>query len=255
MKRTLSPLLLPLLVAAFACGGSANAANTPKASPSPGRQFRNGASGQLVKITGMTLILSGANGDTTVTYDSSTRFLKNSTAALGDIQPGTCILATGQKDASGAITAATVRLTPSTNGSCAGPGGGGAGQPGPGGFGGFRSPRPGEPSPNPNFGFAAGLVTAVNGTQITIKPLGTGASAIVVPTTVQVSRTVGASASDLQIGECLSAAGQRDSSGTVHANALTISPPSANGTCSRGRGFFGGFGGGGGGGFFGGGGG
>src|SRR2546428_6241556 len=76
-----------------ACGNSASAGNT--ASPSPGiaRAPRGGASGQLVQINGNTLILTGANGDVTVTYTTTTTITKMSTATLADITAGKDILA------------------------------------------------------------------------------------------------------------------------------------------------------------------
>ena len=80
MRRFLVPALIPLLLAVAACAGTVNA-SAPKASPTPGRGFRNGAAGQLVKITGSTLILSGVSGDTTVVYDSSTPISRTSTAS------------------------------------------------------------------------------------------------------------------------------------------------------------------------------
>ena len=251
MRRFLFPVVVPALLLAVACGGPVSASNSPKASPSPGRGFRNGASGQLVKITGTTLILSGAGGDTTVTFDSSTRIQRTSTASVGDIVAGVCIAATGQKDATGAITAAVVRLTSPVSGSCA-PQGAGSGGGFGGGFPGLRAtPRPGAPTPPANLGFAAGTVTAVNGTQISVKLTTGGTAEVTVPTTVRVSKTSAATAADLQVGECVTAAGQRDSAGTVKARSLTISPPSVSGTCTGfGRGGFGG----GGFGFFGGGG-
>jgi hypothetical protein len=82
----------------------------------------------------------------------------------------------------------------------------------------------------------------VNGTQVSLTPMGQGASSVTIPTTVRISKTVPAGASDLQIGECLAAAGRRDQDGTVHATSLTITPPNASGTCGA-RGAFGGGGG------------
>jgi uncharacterized protein DUF5666 len=246
MRRFVAPALVPLLLVLAACAGNVSASAQPKASPSPGRGFRNGAAGQLVKITGATLILSGRNGDTTVDFDSSTRITRTSTASVADIAPGTCIVATGQKDAGGVVTATRVRITPATNGSCAGPVTGQFGGGGGGGFPGFATPRPGRPTPPADFGFAAGLVTAVSGTSITVKAATGATSTVTVPTTVGVSKTSEGKAADLQIGECVAAAGPRDASGTVKARMLTISPPSASGSCSTfggGGGFF--FGGGG----------
>src|SRR5207245_10145375 len=83
-----------------ACGNSASAGNT--ASPSPGiaRAPRGGASGQLVQINGNTLILTGANGDVTVTYTTTTTITKMSTATLADITAGESTLATRAKGSS-----------------------------------------------------------------------------------------------------------------------------------------------------------
>jgi hypothetical protein len=228
MRRFLVPTLVPLLLLLAGCAGNVSA-GAPKASPSPGRGFRNGASGQLVKITGTTLILSGASGDTTVTFDSTTRITRTSTASVADIVPGVCLFAVGLKDASGAVTANTVRLTPAANGSCTPqanlvPGGGG--------LPGFGTPRPDRPTPPANFGIVAGVVTAVAGTAVTVKGQSGTTATVTVPTTVLVSKTADASAADLQIGECLAAAGNRDAAGTIQARSLTIRPPTASGTCS-----------------------
>src|SRR2546430_1667129 len=93
-----------------ACGNSASAGNT--ASPSPGiaRAPRGGASGQLVQINGNTLILTGANGDVTVTYTTTTTITKMSTATLADITAGECIFSTRAEDSSGLITTTSLRL-------------------------------------------------------------------------------------------------------------------------------------------------
>src|SRR6266699_1947365 len=107
--------LVSVIGASFvlAACGSASAANGGS-SPSPGANAaaRGGAAGQLVQINGDTLILSGANGDITVTLSSSTPITKASTASLADITAGVCIVAMGPKDSSGSITATTVRLSP-----------------------------------------------------------------------------------------------------------------------------------------------
>ncbi len=156
-----------------ACGGAAASGNTGAATPSPsgGRAglARNAAFGQLVQINGQTLILSGANGDSTVTYATTTTITQTSTGTLADITAGSCITATGTKGAGGTVTAATVILSAPVNGSCAGAGFGG---------GGTFSPRPGASfSPRPSFspppqaaGFTAvrGQVKSVTGTSVTL---------------------------------------------------------------------------------------
>src|SRR5258706_7925768 len=102
-----------------ACGSSAGATNTGS-SPSPGTAGapRGGASGQLVQINGDTLILTGTNGDITVTFTATTTITKTSAATLADITPGECMFATGTKDASGLVTATSVRLAPKDANAC-----------------------------------------------------------------------------------------------------------------------------------------
>ena len=248
-----------------ACGSAAAGTTAPKAtpSPSPGRGARlNGAAGQLVQIKGQTLILSNSQGDTTVTYTSSTPISETSTAALADITAGECIVATGTKDSTGQITAQQVNVRNASNGTCTGGPGGVLFGPG-GGGGNTRTPNPSR-TPNPqlaNLGRANGLVTAVSGTSVTVQDQGGAGSAtpsgtivtVTVPTTVTVNRTDTVDSSALQTGECVLAAGSKNSAGVVAANSLTIQPAGPNG-CFTGAGAGGGFLGGGRG-FFGGGGG
>ena len=229
-------------LAIAACGSGASASKS-LTSPSPGRgggQARNGAAGQLVQINGQTLILTGATGDITVTFTSSTTFSRTSTAVLADIVPGACIVATGQKDSAGMLTAMTVRLSPKPASGC------GAGQfgpnPAPGG-----SPRPAAPgaSPRPTpsdqpgqpaMTFVAGEVQSATGVSITILTAGAGTQTITVPTTATVTKTSSASSTDLRTGECLRANGQPDAAGAVQAMSITISPAGPSGTCATGFG-------------------
>jgi len=212
-----------------ACGNSASAGNT--ASPSRGiaRAPRGGASGQLVQINGNTLILTGANGDVTVTYTTTTTITKMSTATLADITAGECIFATGAKDSSGLITATSVRLAPKNSRGCTT---GGAAFSPPAG----ASPRP-TPSRQANMSVVSGEVTAVSGTSVTVLTASSGTQTLTVPTVANVMVSSAASAASLQVGQCLRATGAPDASGTVQATSLTITPAGANGTCSTGSGF------------------
>src|SRR2546427_13223815 len=101
-----------------ACGNSASAGNTASPSPGVARAPRGGASGQLVQINGNTLILTGANGDVTVTYTTTTTITKMSTATLADITAGESIFPTGAKDSSRLITTPTLRLAPKNTPGC-----------------------------------------------------------------------------------------------------------------------------------------
>lgn len=258
MTRVVLPVLAGVgALAIAACGGAAAGTTAPKtgASPTPrgGAARFNGAFGQLVQIKGQTLIVSNSNGDTTVTYTGSTAITQTSTPTFADISNGECLTATGTKDSSGEVTASNVTVRNATNGSCGarglfGPGGG------PGGNGGAtRTPNPNRTPPPQaaNFGRANGLVTAVNGTSVTVQDQSGTSTTITVPTTVQVSRIDTVDSSALQTGQCLTAIGNKASNGTVQARALTIIPAGPNG-CAAGGGFFGrgggGFPGGGGGG-------
>jgi hypothetical protein len=218
-----------------ACGASANTASSSP-SPGTGNAFRNGASGQLVQINGQTLILTGANGDTTVTYTTDTTFTKTSIASLGDITRGTCILASGVKDAAGTITATTVSISPKAATGCATRNFG----PSPG-----ASPRP-TPTPNPsatprpggqsNGTFVSGEVTAVSGVSVTVLTQANVSQKITVATAAVVTKMATVSAADLQNGQCIRANGSRDSAGNVQATSITITPAGPSGTCTTGPG-------------------
>jgi hypothetical protein len=247
MNRIVVLVAAVLGIVATACGSAATA-NTSTVSPSPGSggaaQFRNGASGQLVQVNGQTLILTGPSGDLTVAYSSSTTFTRTSTAVLADVVPGVCIVATGQKDSTGALTATTVRLSPKPAAGC-----GAAGRFGPNGSppAGASPPPQASPRPTPSgqlpMALVNGEVTGASGISITVLTAASGSQTITVPTTAAVSTTVVASATDLQTGECLRATGARDSAGSVQATSITITPAGPSGTCVTG---FGGRGGGGG---------
>jgi hypothetical protein len=242
MNRFIVLVAVAAGVAVAACGSGASASKS-STSPSPGRgggQARNGAAGQLVQINGQTLILTGATGDITVTFTNSTTFSRTATAVLADIVPGACIVASGQKDSAGMLTAMNVRLSPKAASGC------GAGQfgpnPAPGG-----SPRPAAPgaSPRPTpsdqpgqpaMVFVAGEVQSATGISITVLTTSAGAQTITVPTTATVTKTSSASSADLRTGECLRANGQPDAAGAVQAMSITISPAGPSGTCATGTG-------------------
>jgi hypothetical protein len=244
---------LPLIaVAAFvlaACGSTASAA---KSSPTPsgGNAVRNnGASGQLVQVSGQMLILTGPNGDTTVTVTSTTTYTKTSIATLADIIKGTCIVANGQKDpTSGAITATNVRISPKAAAGCATPGFGPGGNPG-------ATPRAtppvaATPRPTPsglaNLAFVTGEVTAASGPSVTVKTATGASQTVTVASTATITNTADVTLAALQNGQCLRATGPKDASGNVQATSITITPAGPSGTCTTGGGGRGGFGGGGG---------
>jgi hypothetical protein len=190
-----------------------------------------------VQVNGTTLILTGPNGDLTVTYSGTTTFTRTSTAVLADIVPGVCIVATGQKDSTGQLTATTVRLSPKPAAGCGAAGRFGPNPTPPAG----ASPRP-TPSGLPPMAFVSGEVTGATGISITVLTTPSGSQTIIVPTTAAVTTTVVTSSTALQTGECLRATGAKDSAGNVQATSITITPAGPSGTCATGLGG-GGFGG------------
>ena len=80
----------------------------------------------------------------------------------------------------------------------------------------------------------------MNGTSVTLQPVTGAAQTISLPTTVTVSESNVASASDLAVGDCIQATGPKDSSGKVAATALSIVPAGPSGCFTGGRGGFGG---------------
>src|SRR2546423_6476725 len=152
-----SIFVVGLAAAALAgCGGlgsaAGNASGATSPSPSPGRgAFGNAVVGQVVTLASNKMTVSDQGGNATVTYDSSTMVLQSGAGSLSDAATGTCVTATGQKDASGAVAATTLQVELNMNGNCAQPAGGfGAGQsPRPGGRPGQGSPRPGGQGQGP----------------------------------------------------------------------------------------------------------
>jgi hypothetical protein len=232
MNRTMILVVaLAAVLGVAACGSGASAGSSTSPTPGRGGQARNGAAGQLVQINGETLILTGATGDLTVTFTASTTFTKTSAAVLADIVPGQCLVANGQKDSSGTLTATTVRLSPKAAAGCNAGGQFAPNQsPAP-----RATPRP-TPAGQPAMPLVAGEVTKAAGTAITVLTTTSGSEVINVPTTATVTRMSSASSTDLRTGECLRANGSTDSTGAVQATSIAITPTGPSGTCATGAG-------------------
>jgi len=223
----------------------AASANAAKASPSPDRgAFGNAIVGQVSQVGGGKMTVAQQNGSVNVTFDSTTSVLQTGAGAISEAVPGTCVVATGTTDAGGTITARTFQVQLNMNGNCTPPAGVGGGQgPGAAGF----SPRPGRGSPSPgagggppaNFANVRGKLTNVSGSTMTVQPQTGSPVTVMVSSSTTVTRLVSSSTARLAAGECVTATGQRDSSGTVKARSILISAPGPNG-CTRAGGFGGG---------------
>jgi hypothetical protein len=234
-----SPVRLTILVPAVAgvlvaaCGGSSTAStaqshSTPR--PSARAAFAgNAAGGQLAQVSAGKLVLNGQAGSVDVTYDSSTRVLRTVSSSMAEAAVGACINATGQKDASGAVTATTVNLMFNMNGTCSQPNAGGAGGGGgQGRFGGGGAPA--------NFAFVRGKIISVSSVGLTVQDASGATVPLDVPATARITKTEAAIASQLAVGQCIQASGQRDPSGSVTARQLDIVPAGPNGCPSGGAG-------------------
>ena len=254
-----------------ACGSSPAASNDPGQSGDSGgyagpggsgQGFRPGASGQVAAINGSTAEVQNTQlqQQVAVSWNKSTVFTAEVPASRSAVKVGSCVVVSAPRTTSSgaptavptaaptAITAATVRITPATNGSCTG--GFGAGRRGQGGQpGGQFTPRPGSQFSGGGQGrrggfrgFGAfGKVTSVSASGFTVQSDFGGQSGS--PTTITVTTTgsttytttATATASAMKQGVCVQAMGNADSTGAVTASRIAISQP-VDGACSGGFG-------------------
>lgn len=260
-----------LLFGATACGSGSN---SPQAQSYPGSGTQNqgsqnqngqaqgrfpGANGQVAAVSGSTAqVQSQLSGQVAVTWTGSTSFTKQVSTTLAAVRTGVCVMveptsASASSASPGAmpttVTAAHVRITAKTNGSCTptfrgggtGPqtqGNGAQGLP-PGGAAPEGGTVPGGGTGRTQFrGFGAfGEVTAVSGTGFTVAttvPNGSSTSTTRVTVTVAKSTTytttAKGSATDVKVGVCLRAEGTTDNTGAVTARTIAVSP-STGGQC------------------------
>jgi hypothetical protein len=243
-----------LLLAAAACGsnndnnGNATGKTNEQGGPQTQQQGSGsgqfpGANGKVAAVADKTAQVQGTDGQVAVTWTAATTFTKEVSAALADVKVGTCVLV-GSADQPSAgstpatkVTAASVRITPKTNGTCGiglrGPGGG----PGSSGSGPQLNGTPPEGAPSDGqrpqvrgLGGAVGEVTAVSSSGFTVAAVTPGNSNTT-PVTVTVdadttyTTTAKAAASDVEVGVCIAANGTTDDTGAVTAKTIAVSQP------------------------------
>lgn len=258
-KRTLGVLGTgaALAVVLGACGGGGSSAtSTTTPTTGPARSGSNGsAGGGFPGATGQVAAISSASmevqnqqtGQVTVAWTSSTTFTKTVTLSASSVAPGDCVTVVGSTSG-GQLTARTVTMSqPDSSGNCTGRFGGtraGGGFPrGTAPSGSVPSRPTGSlPAAAANFGFASGKVTSVNGATLVI--FGTSSSGFrgrqsgntsTPPTTLPSSsisitlsssttytETQTAAASDLAVGDCVTANGTSDSTGAIAARTVRI---------------------------------
>lgn len=178
-------------------------------------------------------------------------------AAASDVAAGDCIMARPAKAAatgasgsttnsSGAtaptsIDAATVSISQPVNGACGGYGGAGGGGKGANAkksAGAAPSGAPGAAGRGARASGAAGSVTSVNAGVIDVQSkIGSSTRAIKVNTSTSTtySKIVAADSSALVVGQCATAVGPTDSTGSITAKTISVTPP-VSGACTRGGG-------------------
>lgn len=259
-----------LLLGAAACGndGDGNDANPaggtyqqgggPQSAQGGPDGRMPGANGKVAAIDGDTAQVQGMDGQVAVTWTRSTTFTQDVDAALSDVKVGSCVAVAPQGDPSSSgtpasapateVTAASVRITPKTDGSCGlgvrGPGGqsGTAGGPQLDGTPPSDAPDGGERPRVRMIAGAVGEVTAVSATGFTVASVAPGAGddagtkaetravTVTVGAETTYTTTAAAAAADVEVGVCLAATGDTDQTGAVTAKTVMLSQP-VDGQC------------------------
>jgi hypothetical protein len=259
-------LALVSILGIAACGSGGTSASPPpqqssgtQASGSPQQGAMPGANGLLAAIDGKTLQVQGTSAQTAVTWSATTTFTATVPTSAAAVMVGSCVTVrdsavrpTTTPDPSAprptTITAVSVSVSAPVNGACTGglgggqggrgtpPGGGTRPSGGPGGGGGF-----GGRGGFGGGGGAFGKVVSKSASGFVVQGTTPGQASSTVTTTVNTTATTKyttqqkATSSALKVGECVVARGQADSSGTVAAGSIAISP-ATNGTCTTGFG-------------------
>lgn len=238
-------LMAVLAVAVSACGSGAASTAEQSAEPSTTPAAPTGTTGIVAAVTASDIQVQNPRiGQVRITFTPSTSFTKTVPATAGDLVVGDCALATGAPqstgDPAGPLTAMSVLISPATaDGTCT-----------PGGFGGPRgargggSPNSGGPSgaapsrsPNRPAGadrdrgaVALGKITSVSGAGFAVQlGLSNTTRSVVTSQTTTFSKTVSTDKSSVAVGECVSAVGPSDDTGTVTASSISIRQPGPNG--------------------------
>lgn len=259
-------------IAALGAGCSAAATATPEAAgqsapmnaaPQQPNQDQGGGgggapgvSGLIAEVTDQTMQVQGQDGQTAVTWTDATTFTAQVAGTASDVVVGSCVVAIG--DSEDAVTRVTV--TQAEDGACSmgGMRGGGGqapdGQTPPSGrptgmpsgmpSGGPTGVPSGMPSGMPSGGpqglgaMTAGLVTAVDGSTVTVTQTAPGSteettSSFTLSADATVTATAAATSADAIVGSCASARGETDSTGALTATSVSLSQ-ATDGQCGGG---------------------
>jgi hypothetical protein len=200
--------------------------------------------GQIQSVSAKTFVLKDSDGSVAtsrVLLQSSTNVTEQLTATRAELSKGECVTAMGTKASSGTVEAMRLTISAAVKGSCTSgffghgsrPAGAPSGTPPTG------TPPAGAPSGgfsgfgNGNFAFAAGKVTKVAGSTLTLKG-SSGTSKASVSASTQLTRIATVTDSKIDKGQCARVSGTSANAGaTVNATSVALSQPSSSG-CSGG---------------------
>lgn len=243
-----------VLVGATACG-STGEEETPTTSSgtTPDQGAPNtirrapGADGEVAAVDGSTAqVQSSEAGQVAVTWTATTTFTKQVAASLADVVVGDCVMVEpaeseeAEPDATPTqpieVTAASVRISEPTDGTCTPTGGPGGGMGPPEGA--PVSPPDGARTQVRGIGGAFGTVSAVSADGFTVVSSFPGAEeettvTVTVAEATTYSTTAQGAASDVQVGVCVRAEGKTDSTGAVTATRIAVTP-TVDGECTGG---------------------
>lgn len=225
-------LVTALAVAVSACGtagtsaaGQPVARSTAPAAP-PGSAAAapagpRGASGTVAALSTSNLqVQNPRTGQVTVTFTPSTSFTRTVAATAADLVVGDCALASSAAAPTGSpavpggpVTATSVMITrPGADGGCSvgGPGGG------------ARTAGRGRGAP------AAGKLISISGSGFVLQTSNATRGVTTTPATTY-SKTVATDHSALAVGQCVTAVGPSDDTGTVAASSISIRPSGPQG--------------------------
>jgi len=216
-----------VLVAAVAAGAGVAAAATP---------VNGSVAGPVTTVKGSTFKLTTSlspTGSSTIHVGSATVITEQALVAHSELVKGACVMAAGQKNSKGVVSATRVTVSQPVKGQC-GTGFGGrgngtrpsgsppaGGQRPPGGFGG-----------NANFGFAFGAIRKVSGSTLTVKGPN-GSTTLTVPAKAEVVKIEKVGASAVAVKMCAFVRGTSTDKGVnVKAQDISLSKPTKTGCTS-----------------------
>ena len=225
-------------LAVAACGGSSTTASdaaAPSANPAP-----PGTTGTIAAVAATSIkVQNPRTGQVTVDFSGSTAITRTAAASAADLVVGGCVAVTpatanGGGASTGPVAAGTVMISQSTGQGC---------RPGAGmGAGGGGARPSGAPLPSAaNGGNAArrargvlGTVSAISASGFTVQET-SGSATVTTSASTTYLKTQSADHSALVVGQCATAIGQADDTGTLTATAISVRAPGPGG-CAAGVG-------------------